>query len=195
MFSMETFGKNVFRLNKFHRNSVAKIFPGKLCGRNVFGCRKKKKNPQKLCGQNISRKSLWPKCFWLPDKNVFHGNVVARQKCFQGKFVAKMFLVARQNVFQGKLVARESQWGVERDSASRQASINYCCLDLGLEISADSKHQILFFGFGFINISQYCTAGKHQILLFGLSFRNISKYCTAGKPYQRFICFFFPASR
>ena len=102
--------------------------------------RRRRKNPQKLCGQNISRKSLWPKCFWLPDKNVFHGNVVARQKCFQGKFVAKMFLVARQKCFPGKV-------GGQRKSVGRGKRFG----------QQASKHQILLFGFGFRHISKYCT--------------------------------------
>ena len=54
-------------------------------------------------------------------------------------FVTKMFLVARQNVFQGKLVARESQWGVERDWASRQ-SLSYFYHDRSMTSKSYLRH-------------------------------------------------------
>ena len=121
---------------------MATWWPNFFQDKNVFNgnfwqkCFSVEQIPQKLCGQNFPRKTLWSKCFWLP-KEEKKSTETLWPKHFQEKFVAKMFLVARQKCFQGKLVARESQWGVERDSASRQASIKYCCLDLVLEISAN----------------------------------------------------------
>ena len=127
---------------------MATWWPNFFQDKNVFNgnfwqkCFSVEQIPQKLCGQNFPRKTLWSKCFWLPkeEEEKIHRNSVA--KTFPGKVCGqnvfgcptKMFSTATwlldKNVFQGKLVARESQWGVERDSASRQASIKYCCLDL-----------------------------------------------------------------
>ena len=114
---------------KIHRNSVAKTFPGKVCGQNVFGC------PTKM----------FSTATWLLDKNVF-----------QGKLVAKMFLVARQKCFPGKV-------GGQRKSVGRGKRFGQ-------------------------------QASKHQILLFGFGFRHISKYCTQASLIKD-LSVFFPASR